>query len=124
MARLLVLFIVLGMPDFGVAQPGSDPQIANGRRPVVPEMFLRTGEAVSLCLERSAPWVDFCNGLMQGYAEYAVTTGKACIPAGISRRKLVETFTGPDVVLTTGYMDNLPALQTAVEMFIRHYPCE
>jgi len=94
------------------------------RRPVVPEPFLRTGDAVALCLSPESQWVDFCNGLAQGYAEYAMLHDKACIPYGTSRRELVQVFTGPDVVVSTGYIDDLPAFETALEMFIKHFPCD
>lgn len=85
---------------------------------------MRTADAVALCLRREREWIDFCNGLAQGYAEHAILTGLVCIPFGTTRRELVEVFTGPDVVVSTGFIDNLPAIETSVEMFIRHFPCD
>lgn len=102
---------------------GSGMAVAE-RRPVVPEPFLRTSDAVALCLSSEPRWVDFCNGLAQGYAEYAMLHDKACIPYGTTRRELVEVFIGPDVVVSTGYIDDLPAFETALEMFIKHFPCD
>ena len=118
------MVLTLCSPATSIAQQGSDGTVAPGRRPVAPEVFLRTGDAVALCLRPEPHWQDFCNGLVQGYAEFAVVRGKACIPLGITRRELVEIFAGPDVVVSTGYIDDLPAFETAVEMFIRHFPCD
>jgi len=97
---------------------------ANGARPVKPELFLRTGDVVALCLRRELQIQALCEGLAQAYAEVIVLQGKACIPVGTSRQDLLQTLIGPDVVVSTGYIDRLPAFETAKEMFIRHYPCE
>ena len=111
----------LGAP--AAAQGAGAEAATGGRASILPELFARSSDAVALCLRPEPHWQDFCNGLAQGYAEYAVLTGKACIPAGTTRRRLVEVFTGPDVVVSTGYIDDLPAYETALEMFIRHFPC-
>lgn len=119
--RYLVLTLILVQP--AVAQD----QTATNRpatRPVQPEQILRTGDTVALCLRPEDHWQNFCDGLAQAYSEVAMRTGKACIPSGTTRRELVATFIGPDVVVSTGFIDDLPALETAVEMFIRHYPCK
>lgn len=92
--------------------------------PSTPEFFLRTGDAVALCLRPEQHWRDFCNGLVLGYAEYAVVSQKACIPFGTPPRQLVEVFSAPDVVVSTGYIDDWPAIETAVEIFIRDFPCD
>lgn len=96
---------------------------AQGQGWMGPEPFMRTEDAVALCLRREQPWQDFCNGMMQAYGDVAVLTGRACIPPETTRRTLVEVFTAPEVVVSTGYIDNLPALETAMEMLIRRYPC-
>lgn len=121
MVRGLLLALLLAVPGAGTAQQGPAPM--GGRESFQPETFMRTGDAVTLCLRREPQWIDFCNGLVQAYAENAILKGVACIPFGTSRRELVEVFTGADVVVSTGFIDNLPALETAVEMFVRHYPC-
>ncbi len=114
----------LGLPAFaqGGGATAAEPQ-TGGRASIEVEFFARTGDMVALCLRPEPQWRDFCNGVAQGYAEHAVLTGKACIPPGTTRRRLVEVFTGPDVVVSTGYIDDLPAYETALEMFIRHFPC-
>ena len=120
----LALFLALIWPHASFGAESSDFPVVQGRRPVVAEPFLRTGDAVALCLLRERQWQDFCNGLVQGYADYVVLRKKACIPATVTLRDLVAVFAGPDVVVSTGYIDDLPALETAVEMFIRHFPCD
>ncbi len=123
-ASVICLFVTFSLPVSSQAQQGAEGSVAPGRRAVVPEFILRTGDAVAVCLRDQPQWVDFCNGLVQGYAEYVVINQKACIPAGTSRRELVAVFTAPEVVVTTGFIDDWPAFDTAVEMFIRHYPCD
>jgi hypothetical protein len=118
MLSKFVLFICLP-----VAAMAQQDQISPGRLPFQPEFALRTGETIALCLRQDPQIVSFCNGLVQGYAEYAVLSGKVCIPPGTGWRDLVDVFTAPEVVVTTGYIDNLPALETALEMFISRYPC-
>lgn len=88
-----------------------------------PSTVMRTDEAVALCLRPEKAWQDFCNGMMQAYGDLAVLSGRACIPPDTTRRALVETFTAPEVVVSTGHIDNLPAYETAMEMLIRRYPC-
>ena len=88
MIRCLVPALAAFLPTLGAAQ--TDGAASPGRTPGAPEMFLRTGEAVTLCLRPERQWQDFCNGLVQGYAEYAVLAGRACIPFGVTRRHLVE----------------------------------
>lgn len=88
-----------------------------------PEPFMRTDEAVALCLRPEQAWQDFCNGMMQAYGDVAVLSGRACIPPDATRRDLVAAFTTPEVVVSTGFIDNLPAYETAIEMLIRRYPC-
>lgn len=124
--KRLLLTLALCLPTGAGAQdtPANGGLSMSGRASMSPEMFLRTGDAVSLCLRNEPQWMDFCNGLMQGYADIAIVTGKACIPFGTSRRELVEIFTSPDVVMTTGYIDDLAAYETAMEVFIKNFPCD
>lgn len=124
LARVLGVALALAVPDLAAAQQSAEGATVPGRRPIVPEFVLRTGDAVAICLGDQPQWIDFCNGLVQGYAEYVNLTRKACIPVGTSRRELVAVFTAPEIVISTGYIDNWPAFDTAVEVFIRHYPCE
>jgi len=121
--RAIAICAALWLGGQAVAQGAGAEVPTGGRASAFPEFFARTGDAVALCLRPEPHWQDFCNGLVQGYAEHAVLTGKACIPPGTTRRRLVEVFTGPDVVVSTGYIDDLPAYETALEMFIRHFPC-
>ena len=121
-ARGIALAFLLAGASGDSAWP--DTVAMEGRSSNQPEAILRTADAVALCLRREREWIDFCNGLVQAYAEHAILRGAACIPFGVSRRDLVDVFTGPDVVVSTGYVDNLPAIETAVEMFVRHFPCK
>jgi hypothetical protein len=121
MRTALVFAALLGAAEAVAQQEQEDP--SGGRAAIASDFFMPTGDTVALCLRPEAHWQDFCNGLVQGYAEHAVLTGKACIPPGTNRRRLVEVFTGPDVVVSTGYIDDHPAYETAIEMFIRHFPC-
>ncbi len=120
----LALFLALIWPHVSFGAESSDSPVVQGRRPIMAEPFLRTGDAVALCLLRERQWQDFCNGLVQGYADYVVIRKKACIPATVTRQDLVAVFAGPHVVVSTGYIDDLPAFETAVELFISHFPCD
>ncbi len=120
--RSLLLAFLCAAPVTGAATETAAP--TGGRAAYQPEAFLRTGDAVAICLRRDPQWIDFCNGLIQGYAENAILRGAACVPYGTTRRELVEVFTAPEVVATTGFIDNLAALETAIEVFARHYPCD
>ena len=124
MTRGIILALLLAGPALAQAQTQAGTAPGGGRAAFQPEPFLRTADAVALCLRREPEWIDFCNGLLQGYAESAMLRGAACIPFGTSRRDLVEVFTAPEVVVSTGYIDNLPALETAAEMLARRYPCK
>ena len=84
---------------------------------------MRTKDAVALCLSADPHWINFCNGLAQGYADHAILSGKVCFPRNITRRQLVETFTAPEVVVAMGFIDDWPAIETALELFIKRYPC-
>lgn len=120
--RSLIVAYLCVLP---IAAAATEPAVPTGGRAAYqPEAFLRTGDAVAICLRRETQWIDFCNGLIQGYAENAMLRGAACVPYGTTRRELVEVFTAPEVVVTTGYIDDLPALETAIEVFARHYPCD
>lgn len=122
MMRHAVLGILCILPAVAAGQdvPSRGPSDRPGW---MSESYLHTTDAVALCLRRDAQWQDFCNGLMQGYADYAVVEGKVCLPLGITRQELVEIFTSPEIVVTTGYIDDWPALTTAVQLFIQHFPC-
>ena len=119
----MMLIALLLMVTVAQAQPSGSDALAPGRRAISPEVFLRTGDAVALCLKPEDSWKQFCDGLLRGYAEYAVLSGKACIPFGTSHRDLVSAFTAPQIVVSTGYIDDWPALETALEVFIQRFPC-
>ena len=124
MTRLLTCLFLILVPEIAAAQTNNTVTSDPGRRSAAPELILRSAEAVNLCLRADANWQNFCNGLVQAYAEYANLSGKACIPPDTERRDLVAIFTAPEVVVSTGYIDNWPAMDTAVEMFIKAFPCE
>ena len=86
------------------------------------ENVLRTKNAVKICTTPSQNWVDFCNGLMQAYSDFAIMSGAACIPVGVTRTQLVKLFTG--MTNTAAYKDDHAALVAAVEVFKLVYPCQ
>ena len=86
------------------------------------ENVLRTQNAVKICTTPSQNWVDFCNGLMQAYSDFAIMSGAACIPVGVTRTQLVKLFTG--MTNTKAYKEDQAALVAAVEVFKLVYPCQ
>ena len=88
-----------------------------------PEFLLGTQEVVQLCLSQNDTWKNFCNGLIQGYAEFANFTVRSCIPSGTKRRSLVEIFIQPEIVVFNGYIDDWPAIDSAAEIFAKYFPC-
>ena len=88
-----------------------------------PEFLLGTQEVVQLCLRQDDTWKNFCNGLIQGYAESANFTQRSCIPSGTKRRSLVEIFIQPEIVVFSGYIDDWPAIDSAAEIFAKYFPC-
>lgn len=86
------------------------------------ENVLRTQNAVKICTTPSQNWVDFCNGLMQAYSDFAIMSGAACIPVGVTRTQLVKLFTG--MTNTEAYKEDQAALVAAVEVFKLVYPCQ
>ena len=87
------------------------------------ENVLRTKNALQICTRSNANWVSFCNGLMQGYADYVMLAGLACLPQGVTRTELVELFTADQILETTAYKNNDAALAAASEIFAAAYPC-
>lgn len=85
---------------------------------------LATRNVISICTTADEDWVNFCNGLIQGYADFAVLSDNACFPAGTTRTALVTLFTGEAVIATTAYQNDEPALVAAVELFHKVYPCK
>ena len=68
-------------------------------------------------------WINFCNGLMQGYADLIYVTDPSCIPAGTTRIFLSEIFTGPAIYNTEAYKYNYPAIYGAMEVFGNTFQC-
>ena len=85
------------------------------------ENVLRTQNAVKICTTPSQNWVDFCNGLMQAYSDFAIISGAACIPIEVTRTQLVKLFTG--MTNTAACKDDHATLVAAVEVFELVYPC-
>ena len=84
---------------------------------------LATKNAVSICTTADIDWVNFCNGLIQGYADIAVLSGTACIPTGTTRTAMVTLFTDEAMKRTTAYQNDEPAVAAAMELFSKVYPC-
>ena len=87
------------------------------------ENVLRTQNALQICTRSNANWVSFCNGLMQGYADYVMLAGLACLPQGVTRTELVELFTADQILETKAYKNNDASLVAASELFVAAYPC-
>lgn len=90
---------------------------------VAADNHLSARNALSLCTIAQPHWVDFCNGLMQGYADYASLAGKACFPAGIKRTDLVQLFEA-NVRLTEAWQQDNAAILASTEVFSREFPCK
>ena len=86
------------------------------------DTVLTSRNAFRVCNIASEDWVNFCNGLIQGYADYAVLSGNACIPAGTTRTTLITVYIDR-LPATQAYANDAPALLAAVEVLKRAYPC-
>ena len=83
---------------------------------------LSARNAYSLCTTEDMDWINFCNGLIQGYADYAVLSGNACIPSGTTRTTMITIYTDR-LPSSQAYKNNEPALMAAVEILSRAYAC-
>ena len=83
---------------------------------------LEPKEAIRVCNLPHEHWINFCNGLMQGFADYAVLSGNACIPTGTTRTTMVTLFAD---LKTDGvnFKDDDPALITANKLLKKYYSC-
>ena len=78
--------------------------------------------AHSLCTTEATHWVDFCNGLIQGYADYASLSGAACIPTGTTCTTMITVYIN-FLPQSDAYKQDDSALQAAVEILGKAYPC-
>ena len=85
--------------------------------------ILRTQNAYSICTKPDMDWINFCNGLIQGYSEYIILSNQACIPVGVTRTQLVTVFTGKLMKMTKAFQSDLPAIEGAKQVFKLAYPC-
>ena len=83
---------------------------------------LSSRNAYSLCTTADMDWINFCNGLIQGYVDSLVLTGVICIPAGTSRTTMITLYTDR-LPRTQAFSNDEPALAAAIEVFSRLYPC-
>ena len=86
--------------------------------------ILLSQNAYQVCTRKNMNWINFCNGLIQGYADYASLSGRACIPSGVTRTQLVTLFTSKLIKSTKAYQNNQAALLAGVEVFELAYPCK
>tara|TARA_B100000900_G_C20293091_1_gene598986 strand:+ start:251 stop:577 length:327 start_codon:yes stop_codon:yes gene_type:complete len=84
--------------------------------------ILSSKSAHSLCTSGVMHWVDFCNGLIQGYADYASLSGAACIPTGTTRTTMITVYIN-FLPQSDAYKQGESALQAAVEILGKAYPC-
>ena len=80
------------------------------------ETTLSARNAYSLCTTEDMDWINFCNGLIQGYADYA------CIPSGTTRTTLITIYIDR-LPSSQAYNNNESALVAAVEILSRAYAC-
>ena len=86
------------------------------------ETTLSARNAYSLCTTEDMDWINFCNGLIQGYADYASLSGNACFPTGTTRTTLITIYTDR-LPSSQAYNNNDSALVAAVEILSRAYAC-
>lgn len=124
--RLTLSFLVSGLLYLATtvnAEVGSQKNFVEWESMNSLPNYSFTRDIVNLCLSTNPIWVDFCNGLFQGYNDYLVVKNLACIPFSVSPRELVDIFISPEIVIHSGYIDDWPAIETAKEIFIKHFPC-
>ena len=88
----------------------------------VSDTSLSARNAYSLCTTEDMDWINFCNGLIQGYADYASLSGNACFPTGTTRTTLITIYTDR-LPRSQAYKSNESALVAAVEILSRAYSC-
>ena len=86
------------------------------------ETTLSARNAYSLCTTEDMDWINFCNGLIQGYADYASLSGNACFPTGTTRTTLITIYIDR-LPSSQAYNNNESALVAAVEILSRAYAC-
>lgn len=86
------------------------------------ETVLYSRNVYSLCTQEDMDWINFCNGLIQGNADYVVLAGASCIPAGTTRTTLITIFIDR-LPSSSAYSNDKPALEAVIEVFSRIYPC-
>ena len=79
--------------------------------------------AYEVCNTADMDWINFCNGLMQGYADVIYAIDPNCIPDGTSRTQLSDIFTGPVVYNTESYKNNDSGVNAAIEVFMYTFNC-
>ena len=84
---------------------------------------LSSRNAHSLCTTADMDWINFYNGLIQGYADFVVLSGTACIPSGTTRSTMITLYTDR-LPSTQAFSKDEPALAAAIEIFSRLYPCQ
>ena len=83
---------------------------------------LSSRNAYTLCTTKASHWIDFCNGLIQGYADYASLAEVACIPVGTTRTTLITVYIN-FLPQSEAYEKAGPALEAALEILSKAYPC-
>lgn len=119
----LLVSILSNLTAVAVAEVGSQENFDKWQSINEIPNYSFTRDIVSLCLSANPIWVDFCNGLFQGYNDYLLIKKLACIPFGVGPSELVDIFISPEIVIHSGYIDDWPAIETATEIFMKHFPC-
>lgn len=119
MTALAIAFIGWSAIGGVLAQPARPAD-----RAPMPGQFISTQELVDICMPRTGPWADFCNGLAQGYKEYLQLANIACIPANLPRRDVIEILIAPEIVVFSGWIDDWPAIDSAKIILAEKFPCD
>ena len=84
------------------------------------DTILSSQNGCALCTQEISHWIDFCNGLIRGYADHLGLAGEACIPNGTSRTTMITLFTDR-LPSTSAYSSDKPAFVAAIKDFFRGY---
>jgi len=84
--------------------------------------LLFTKDVAFHCTEPTSEMKQYCDGLIQGYSDFAVMSDTVCIPPEVKSRDLANAFS-TYIESTEAFKVDKPALFGAVEVFRTLYPC-
>jgi hypothetical protein len=89
------------------------------------EGAMTAAELEETCTRVDDVWISFCNGYVQGVADFLELSGGACIPPGVTRTTIVtiidrSTFAR---IREEAIAPDTPALNVAIAVLEAVYPC-